>query len=82
MFAMSFVGSWSAFAGVWWLIAFAHGDLDFASGKLPSSDYDNKTFIPCVTEIKGFTSSFLFSVETQFTIGSVTELFIWFYQAV
>jgi hypothetical protein len=29
----------------------------------------NDTFIPCVTNIKNFASAFLFSVETQHTIG-------------
>lgn len=29
----------------------------------------NETWIPCVVNINGFTSCFLFSVETQHTIG-------------
>lgn len=29
----------------------------------------NSTHIPCVTEMNGFTSAFLFSIETQHTIG-------------
>lgn len=67
---MSFIGTWAVFAGIWWLIAFAHGDLDFAQGKpMNTGEYANKTFIPCVTEIKSYATSFLFSIETQFTIG-------------
>ena len=39
-----------------------HGDLE-------PSNVANKSFVPCVTDIKNFASSFLFSVETQHTIG-------------
>ncbi|XP_015127601.1 inward rectifier potassium channel 2-like isoform X3 [Diachasma alloeum] len=64
VFSMNFLLSWLGFAIVWWLIAYAHGDLD------PRNFTDaNKTFTPCVEDIHGFTSCFLFSVETQHTIG-------------
>nr|XP_033818190.1 ATP-sensitive inward rectifier potassium channel 11-like [Geotrypetes seraphini] len=59
IFTMSFICSWMVFAMAWWLIAFAHGDLD---PKRSSS-------IPCVTNIQSFTSAFLFSIEVQVTIG-------------
>ncbi|KAG9482085.1 hypothetical protein GDO78_011007 [Eleutherodactylus coqui] len=59
IFTMTFICSWMLFAMVWWLIAFAHGDLD---PKRSSS-------IPCVTNIQSFTSAFLFSIEVQVTIG-------------
>ncbi|XP_055309880.1 inward rectifier potassium channel irk-1-like, partial [Sitodiplosis mosellana] len=61
-FAMSFIGTWSVFAGIWWLIAYTHNDL-------PGMRPVNKTFIPCVAELKSVTTTFLFSVETQYTIG-------------
>ncbi|XDV52633.1 hypothetical protein PO909_021340 [Leuciscus waleckii] len=51
--------SWLLFGMVWWLIAFAHGDLD------PKGD----DFVPCVTDIHSFSSAFLFSIEVQVTIG-------------
>lgn len=64
------MGTWAVFGGIWWLIAYVHGDLDFAQGKLlDDEEYANKTFIPCVTEIKSVSTAFLFSVETQHTIG-------------
>ncbi|KAJ8664348.1 hypothetical protein QAD02_006010, partial [Eretmocerus hayati] len=65
VFAMTFLLSWLGFAIVWWLIVYAHGDLE------PRSDISdsNVTFVPCVEDIHGFTSCFLFSVETQHTIG-------------
>lgn len=62
MFSMNFLLSWLGFALIWWLIAYSHGDLDF-------NNYNNHTFIPCVEDIRSFTSCFLFSVETQHTIG-------------
>ncbi|XP_077292459.1 ATP-sensitive inward rectifier potassium channel 12-like [Arctopsyche grandis] len=57
VFAMSFLLSWLGFAMLWWLIAYAHGDTNANDGK------------PCVDGVDGFTSSFLFSIETQHTIG-------------
>lgn len=62
VFALNFLLSWLGFAVVWWLIVYSHGDLD------PPENL-NGNFTPCVEEIRGFTSCFLFSVETQHTIG-------------
>lgn len=59
IFTMSFLCSWLLFGMIWWLIAFAHGDLD-------QKDDD---FVPCVTDIHSFSSAFLFSIEVQVTIG-------------
>lgn len=70
IFAMSFILTWAGFAGVWYIIAFAHGDIDYADRvSLYGEEALNETHIPCVTEVKSFASSFLFSVETQHTIG-------------
>ncbi|KAF3422702.1 LOW QUALITY PROTEIN: hypothetical protein E2986_14150 [Frieseomelitta varia] len=64
VFSMNFLLSWLGFALIWWLIAYSHGDLD------PESyNNSNLTFTPCIMNIRGFTSSFLFSIETQHTIG-------------
>ncbi|KAG8295904.1 Inward rectifier potassium channel [Homalodisca vitripennis] len=60
VFSMSFILSWFSFGCVWWLIAITHGDLE---SELPEG------WIPCVVNIQGFWSCFLFSVETQSTIG-------------
>lgn len=59
IFTMSFLCSWLLFGMVWWLIAFAHGDLD----------QKGDDFVPCVTDIHSFSSAFLFSIEVQVTIG-------------
>lgn len=62
VFSMNFLLSWLTFALIWWLIAYSHGDLE-------PQNYNNETFIPCVVDIRNFASCFLFSVETQHTIG-------------
>lgn len=54
------------FALIWWLIAFTHGDLE--PDHLPSNQTESN-WMPCVLNIHGFTSCFLFSIETQHTIG-------------
>uniref|UniRef100_A0A1A8NCK5 Potassium inwardly-rectifying channel, subfamily J, member 8 n=1 Tax=Nothobranchius pienaari TaxID=704102 RepID=A0A1A8NCK5_9TELE len=59
IFTTTFVSSWLLFAMSWWLVAFAHGDLDL--------ERQNQSH--CVTDVKSFTSAFLFSIEVQVTIG-------------
>lgn len=59
IFTMSFLCSWLLFGMVWWLVAFAHGDLE----------QKGDDFVPCVTDIHSFSSAFLFSIEVQVTIG-------------
>nr|XP_045596108.1 ATP-sensitive inward rectifier potassium channel 12-like isoform X3 [Procambarus clarkii]XP_045596109.1 ATP-sensitive inward rectifier potassium channel 12-like isoform X3 [Procambarus clarkii] len=66
VFAMSFISSWLLFAVVWWVIAYTHGDL--LEHNLPGRQEQSK-WTPCVVNIFSFTSCFLFSVETQHTIG-------------
>ncbi|XP_007885684.1 ATP-sensitive inward rectifier potassium channel 11 [Callorhinchus milii] len=62
VFTMSFLCSWLLFAMIWWLIAFAHGDLH-------SKPSDQSAPVPCITSIHSFASAFLFSIEVQVTIG-------------
>ncbi|KAL3196510.1 hypothetical protein MRX96_045197 [Rhipicephalus microplus] len=59
VFSMGFILSWLVFAIIWWLIMFAHGDFDPHEGE----------WTPCIVEVTSFTSAFLFSLETQHTIG-------------
>ncbi|ODM90718.1 G protein-activated inward rectifier potassium channel 4 [Orchesella cincta] len=59
---MSFLSSWTGFAAIYWLISYTHGDLE--PEHLGSEDWS-----PCVNNLHGFTSAFLFSLETQTTIG-------------
>jgi len=63
VFALSFLLSWFSFACVWWLIAYTHGDLE------PENLKPDSGWAPCVDNINSFASCFLFSMETQTTIG-------------
>ena len=62
IFAAAFFLSWLAFAVVWYLTCWVHGDFELENTQ-------NAEFTPCASEIKDFTSCFLFSLETQHTIG-------------
>ncbi|CDW54890.1 Inward rectifier potassium channel irk-1 [Trichuris trichiura] len=55
-----FVLSWTFFAVLYYLICWLHGDL---------KNYDDLEWNPCISNVFDFTSIFLFSVESQHTIG-------------
>lgn len=57
IFASSYILSWLFFGILFWVIALAHGDIQ------------DSTNNPCVFEVRSFTAAFLFSLETQTTIG-------------
>ncbi|XP_059835741.1 ATP-sensitive inward rectifier potassium channel 12 [Hypanus sabinus] len=61
IFSLAFLVSWLAFGLAFWLIALIHGDLEKPLG--------DENFIPCVSQVNGFIAAFLFSIETQTTIG-------------
>ncbi|NXL87608.1 KCNJ2 protein, partial [Alectura lathami] len=58
IFCLTFILSWLFFGCVFWLIALLHGDLE--------NQENNK---PCISQVSSFTAAFLFSIETQTTIG-------------
>ena len=60
IFAMSFYLTWLAYALLYYLICWHHGDFD---------DHGDEDWTPCVLELEDFASAFLFSLETQHTIG-------------
>ncbi|XP_005994321.1 ATP-sensitive inward rectifier potassium channel 12 [Latimeria chalumnae] len=60
IFSMAFLFSWLLFGLVFWCIAVLHGDLDLSKPE---------GFKPCIMHINSFLGAFLFSVETQTTIG-------------
>ncbi|KAM4566641.1 ATP-sensitive inward rectifier potassium channel 1-like [Odontesthes bonariensis] len=60
-FIASFTLSWFIFGLLWYWIARSNGDLPWQN---PPSDH-----IPCVDNVVGLTTAFLFSLETQTTIG-------------
>ncbi|XP_035257118.1 inward rectifier potassium channel 16 isoform X1 [Anguilla anguilla] len=57
LFSLSYILSWLFFGLLFWIIALAHGDLVGLSDG------------PCVDNVRSFTAAFLFSLETQTTIG-------------
>lgn len=90
IFTLSFLLSWLLFGFAFWLIASAHGDLSIrltpSSGSSPGSgeaghggESDRETVVeePCFLQVNSFMAAFLFSLETQTSIGygfrSVTE---------
>uniref|UniRef100_A0A3Q3R3L4 Potassium inwardly rectifying channel subfamily J member 16 n=1 Tax=Monopterus albus TaxID=43700 RepID=A0A3Q3R3L4_MONAL len=56
-FTLSYIMSWLFFGTLYWMIALVHGD---------TKDNTNN---PCMYEVHSFTAAFLFSLETQTTIG-------------
>ncbi|XP_022916918.1 ATP-sensitive inward rectifier potassium channel 12-like [Onthophagus taurus] len=66
VFALSFLISWLIFGGLWYSIVTHHGDLN-------DENLDNPHWEPCITNISDFYSCFLFSMETQQTIGYGTR---------
>ncbi|CAL8304001.1 unnamed protein product [Merluccius merluccius] len=56
IFCFSFLMSWLFFGFVFWLVALSYGDLESETQM-------------CVSNVNSFTAAFLFSVETQTTIG-------------
>ncbi|XP_078450569.1 ATP-sensitive inward rectifier potassium channel 12-like [Lampetra fluviatilis] len=56
IFTLTFVLSWLVFGLAFWVLALIHGDLDGAKS-------------PCVMHVTSFVGAFLYSVETQTTIG-------------
>lgn len=68
------------FAVLWYLIAYSHGDFDWIhnvrDAAMSAGGVNKTTYTPCVTELYGFTSTFLFSLESQHTIGECVSRYI------
>lgn len=60
VFVMAYAVTWLFFGAIWYLIAYCRGDLDHL---------EDATWTPCVNNVNGFISAFLFSIETETTIG-------------
>lgn len=68
VFSSSFFLSWLVFGFIYWIIAVARNDL--VEAHLPESEAQaNGTWKPCILAIYDYTSCYLFSLETQHTIG-------------
>lgn len=61
LFSATFIGTWFVFGVIWYLVALVHGDL------LEFDAPANHT--PCVMQVHTLTGAFLFSLESQTTIG-------------
>lgn len=61
LFAATFIMTWFLFGVIYYAIAFLHGDLE-------ESRYSHK-HVPCVMNVDSLTGAFLFSLESQTTIG-------------
>ncbi|XP_059828812.1 G protein-activated inward rectifier potassium channel 3-like isoform X1 [Hypanus sabinus] len=60
VFVLAYTLTWLSFGLVWWLLAYCRGDLEHLG---------DKAWTPCVHNLNGFVSAFLFSIETETTIG-------------
>ncbi|GAA6071943.1 G protein-activated inward rectifier potassium channel 4 [Tachysurus ichikawai] len=60
VFTLVYTTTWVFFGLIWWLIAYVRGDLEHT---------DDGEWTPCVANLNGFVSAFLFSIETETTIG-------------
>ncbi|CAM4587711.1 hypothetical protein PO909_031486 [Leuciscus waleckii] len=60
VFVMAYAVTWLFFGAIWYLIAYCRGDLDHL---------EDDAWTPCVNNVNGFISAFLFSIETETTIG-------------
>lgn len=70
LFAGSFYVTWWFYAILYYLICLIHGD--FETAHLPDNQAESG-WVPCIWAIDGIFASFLFSLETQHTIGYGTR---------
>lgn len=61
-FTLSFLLSWLFFAALYYLVMYIHHDFDHQIAS-------NESWTPCISNTKNFISVFMFSLETQQTIG-------------
>lgn len=65
-FFLAFTGNWFSFGLIYWVIALSHGDL--TEEHLPPNQMKSN-WTPCIENIYGLTSTFLFSVEVHTTVA-------------
>uniref|UniRef100_A0A915J9F7 G protein-activated inward rectifier potassium channel 3 n=1 Tax=Romanomermis culicivorax TaxID=13658 RepID=A0A915J9F7_ROMCU len=69
VFVFSFLLSWLFFAIVYYVIMYLHGDFDFSTGEDEDGANYKSSSSACLTNTKSFLAVFMFSMETQHTIG-------------
>jgi potassium inwardly-rectifying channel subfamily J, other len=62
IFALGFFSTWLMYALIYYIFAWIHDDLD-------KTHLDQSEWIPCINKIRDFSSAYLYSLETQHTIG-------------
>ncbi|XP_038206856.1 G protein-activated inward rectifier potassium channel 4-like [Zerene cesonia] len=62
----AYLSVWLFFGTVYWIISYNHGD--FILEHLPPNQ-NTSNFTPCVKNLYGFTSAFLFSIEIHTTVA-------------
>ncbi|CAF1228860.1 unnamed protein product [Rotaria sp. Silwood1] len=67
LFTLGFCLSWLAFALIWYLLMYIHGDLY-------SYNYNSANYTACISGVHSFAGAILFSIETQQTIGYGTRV--------
>ncbi|XP_034834265.2 G protein-activated inward rectifier potassium channel 3-like isoform X2 [Maniola hyperantus] len=65
-FFSAFTCIWLFFAMIYWIISYKHDD--FSENHLPPNQ-NVSGFVPCINNIYGFTSAFLFSIEVHTTVA-------------
>uniref|UniRef100_A0A8C2C1Q3 Uncharacterized protein n=1 Tax=Cyprinus carpio TaxID=7962 RepID=A0A8C2C1Q3_CYPCA len=63
IFCSTFLFSWLVFGLIFYSVSLVHGDFDKDHGS------SRKPWKPCLLHVEGFVGAFLFSIETQTTIG-------------
>uniref|UniRef100_A0A671NVV2 Potassium inwardly rectifying channel subfamily J member 4 n=1 Tax=Sinocyclocheilus anshuiensis TaxID=1608454 RepID=A0A671NVV2_9TELE len=63
IFCSTFLFSWLVFGLIFYSVSLAHGDFD------KDRESSRKPWKPCLLHVEGFVGAFLFSIETQTTIG-------------
>ncbi|XP_052407122.1 ATP-sensitive inward rectifier potassium channel 12-like [Carassius gibelio] len=63
IFCSTFLFSWLVFGLIFYSVSLVHGDFDKDHGS------SRKPWKPCLLHVEGFIGAFLFSIETQTTIG-------------
>ncbi|XP_017285931.1 ATP-sensitive inward rectifier potassium channel 12-like [Kryptolebias marmoratus] len=74
IFTTTFLLSWLLFGIIFWGVALAHGDFELRAPVIDgysrgSTEAGKDEWRPCILHVQGFIGAFLFSIETQTTIG-------------
>ncbi|XP_029353212.1 ATP-sensitive inward rectifier potassium channel 12-like [Echeneis naucrates] len=72
IYTATFLLSWLLFGLIFWGVALAHGDFDLhtpVTDPRKNVEEGKDEWRPCILHIQGFIGAFLFSIETQTTIG-------------